>query len=294
MKDVRPGAQPRKETDEARLRGLLSPDALTVDLVSAFAGDRPLSEEESRVLIDVEERRKDLFFTDLLYAVTHQFFAPAVARPLWCDILRHKYMLSKTLGRNVRITVATLDYLSNFTKDILSSTVINEDYIARIADLSMRDGLTGLFNHTSCHEIIELELKTYLRYGTAVSLILADIDDFKKVNDQHGHQEGDRVLVELAGIIRTSSRESDIGCRYGGEEFVVILPSTDTSEASEVAERIREGATAILVGDLPFTVSFGVASCDPHTITAHALVEKADQGLYQAKQGGKNKVVAVP
>jgi diguanylate cyclase (GGDEF)-like protein len=287
-------AKPRKEADDARLRGLLSPDALTVSLVSAFAGDRPLSEEESRVIGDLEERRKELFFTDLLYTVTHQFFAPAVARPLWCDILQHKYTLSKALGRNVRITVATLDYLSNFTKDILSSTVINEDYIARIADMSMRDGLTGLFNHTSCHEIIALELKTYLRYGTAVSMILADIDDFKTVNDQCGHQEGDRVLVELAGIIRTLSRESDIGCRYGGEEFVVILPNTGLSEAGEVAERIREGATAIRVGDLPFTVSFGVASCDPHATTAHALVEKADRGLYRAKLEGKNKVVVVP
>jgi len=286
-------AQPRKEADDARLRGLLSPDALTVGLVSAFAGDRPLSAEEGRVICDLEERRKELFFTDLLYAVTHQFFAPAVAKPLWNDILQHKFMLSKTLGRNVRITVATLDYLSNFTQDILSPTVINEGYIARIADLSMRDGLTGLFNHTSCHEIIALELKTYLRYGTAVSMILADIDDFKKVNDLHGHQEGDRVLVELALVIGTSSRESDIGCRYGGEEFVVILPNTGLSEAGEVAERIRVGVTAIRVGDLPVTVSFGVASSDPQTSTAHALVEKADRGLYRAKLDGKNRVVVV-
>ena len=78
-------AQPRKEADDARLRGLLSPDALTVGLVSAFAGDRPLSAEEGRVICDLEERRKELFFTDLLYAVTHQFFAPAVARALWND-----------------------------------------------------------------------------------------------------------------------------------------------------------------------------------------------------------------
>jgi hypothetical protein len=198
MGDDTQRVQFRKEADDARLRGLLSPDALTVSLVSAFAGDRPLSEEERKVLSDMEERRKDLFFTDLLYATTHQFFAPAVARILWHDILQHKYTMSKLLGRNVRVTVATLDYLSNVTKDIMSSTVINEGHIARIADLSMRDGLTGLFNHTSCHEIVGLELKTYLRYGMIVSLILADIDDFKQVNDRHGHQEGDRVLVELA------------------------------------------------------------------------------------------------
>jgi diguanylate cyclase (GGDEF)-like protein len=283
----------RKEADDARLRGLLSPGALTVGLVSAFAGDRPLSEEEHGVLRDMEERRKDLFFTDLLYAVTHQFFVPANARILWHDILQHKYTMSKLLGRNVRVTVATLDYLSNVTKDILSSTVISEGHIARIADLSMRDGLTGLFNHTSCHEIVGLELKTYLRYGTIVSLILADIDDFKQVNDQHGHQEGDRILAELAEIFRSSSRESDICCRYGGEEFAVILPSTGCPEAGEVAERIRAGAMTVRVGDQAITVSLGVASCDPETITAHALVEKADQGLYRAKQDGKNRVVVV-
>jgi diguanylate cyclase (GGDEF)-like protein len=158
----------------------------------------------------------------------------------------------------------------------------------------MRDGLTALFNHTSCHEIVGLELKTYLRYGTIVSLILADIDDFKLVNDRHGHQAGDTVLVDLAEIIRSASRDSDAACRYGGEEFAVILPSTNSSEAGEVAERIRADAATAHPGSLAVTVSLGVASCDSKTTTAHALIEKADRGLYRAKQDGKNRVVVVP
>lgn len=280
----------RGETDADRLRGILAYDALSVGLVSAFAGDRSLTEAEESQLSNLKESRGELFFSDLLYAITHQYFSPAAAEKLWEEILRHKYEMSKALNRNVQIIVASLDYLTNLKSAVRLPTLVNEAHIAAIVNLSMRDGLTGLFNHTSCHEIINLELKRYARHGTVVSLMLADIDDFKATNDLCGHQEGDRVLKELASVIENTTRDSDICCRYGGEEFVVILPLTNAHGAVEIAERMRVEAMRIHAGGRALTISLGVGSCDEKTTTAHALVEKADRALYQAKKHGKNRV----
>lgn len=287
------GSRSREETDADRLRGITAHDALSVGLVSAFAGDRPLTETEESFLSTLKDHRGEQFFPDLLYVITHQYFPPAVAEKLWNEILRHKYEMSKALNRNVQIIVATLDCLANLKSAVHLPTLVNEAHIASIVNLSMHDGLTGLFNHTSCYEIMALELKSYARHGAVVSLIMADIDDFKAVNDQCGHQEGDRVLTELAAAIERETRDSDICCRYGGEEFAVILPLTDTREAAEIAERIRVKTMQIRASGRTLTISLGVASCDENITTTHALVEKADHALYQAKRSGKNRVMVI-
>jgi two-component system cell cycle response regulator len=279
------------DRDVDRLRGLAAADALSVGLVSAFSGDRPLTEAEEVLLAELREDSGERFHSDLLYAITHQYFPPAAAEKLWHEILQHKCEMSRVLCRNVQITVATLDYLANLRGSILLPTLVNEAQIAEIVGHSIRDGLTGLFNHTSFFEILELELRKCIRYGTAMSLIIADIDDFKKVNDRHGHQEGDRILAELAAILVKETRDADICCRYGGEEFATILPFTAAEEATRIAERIRLGAMRIQCSGLELAVSLGVASYGPDTPTAFALVEKTDQALYQAKRDGKNRVV---
>jgi diguanylate cyclase (GGDEF)-like protein len=278
------------ETDTDRLRGILAHDALSVDLVSAFAGARPLTEAEEVSLSDLKESRGEIFFSDLLYAVTHQYFASAGAEHLWDAILRHKCEISKALNRNVQIVVAALDYFTTIKSDVSLPTLVNEAHIAEIVNLSMRDGLTGLFNHTSCYEILNLELKKYARHGTVVSLIVIDVDDFKAINDQLGHQAGDRVLKELGAMLKNTTRDADISCRYGGEEFAVIMPLTNARGAAEIAEKIRMEATQIQAGGCALTISLGVASCGEGTTTAHALIEKADRALYQAKKNGKNRV----
>lgn len=278
------------ENDADRLRGILAHNALSVDLVSAFAGDRPMTKAEGLLLANLKKSRGEGVFCDLLYTLTHQYFAPEVAGPLWREILRHKYEISKALKRNVQIVVATLDYLTNIKNDVHLPTLVSEIHIAEIVNLSMRDGLTGLFNQTTCYEIVNLELKKYARHGTVVSLVFMDIDNFKVVNDLSGHQEGDRVLKELTATILNTIRDSDISCRYGGDEFAVIMPMTDACGAAESAERIRMSATQIHSGGYTLAVSLGVAACGEKTTTANALVAKADHALYQAKKNGKNRV----
>lgn len=275
-----------------RLRRSATSDAISVELVSAFAGDRDLTDSE-RASIDARmKERGSVFFSDLFYAISHHYFASEVAETLWGKVLRHKYLLSQSLGRNVRITVATLDYLSNVTDEITAPTLISEAYAIEIANSSMRDGMTGLYNHTSCYELLELEFRSHRRYGAGISLILADIDNFKLVNDRYGHQEGDRILIELAKTTTEHVRDSDICCRFGGDELVAILPRTSNpGEACEIAERIRERATAIICGEQGITISAGVAVCGEGIRSPRDLIERADRALYRAKANGKNRVV---
>ncbi|MBA4386978.1 MAG: hypothetical protein C0404_03290 [Verrucomicrobia bacterium] len=264
---------------------------LSLDVVSAVSGDRALSETETASIESLKRARGEGFFTDLLYAVTHQYFAPEIASRLWSEILAHKYSMSQTLRRNVRIAVAALDYLGNLKNELRAATVIDEAHMADFVRLSLHDGLTRLFNHTSCHQRIGLEVKRHARFGTAVSVIMLDIDDFKRINDQYGHIAGDNVLFALGAILKSATREVDMCCRYGGEEFAVILPSTDAGEAAKLAERLRARVEESRPGGVNVTVSMGVAACDDNVSTSQALLAKADAALYQAKRSGKNKVV---
>lgn len=283
-------SSPEDETDSDRIHGLLSDNALLLDLVSALAGDRLLSDAENIRLDSLKRSRGSKFFSDLLYSVTHQYFPSEVAEQAWNEILEHKYVLSRALGRNVRIAVAALDYFSNITGDMLSATLVTEASMGEIVGLSLRDGLTGLFNHTYFHQQIDLEVRRFLRYGVHVSLTLIDIDDFKKVNDTYGHTEGDRILASMGKSLMRVARDSDICCRYGGEEFAVILPLTDICEAGEITERFRAELEVRIPGGWTVTVTIGVAACDRGIRTYRDLVVKADNALYRGKRSGKNRV----
>ena len=153
-------------TDTDRLDGLLSADTLTLDLVSAFAGDRKLTMNESRLVEAKQKRLGNAFYSELFYAITHQHFEPDVAGQLWQEIIRHKCDMSCALKRNIRVVVAALDYLSNITGDIISTTLISEEHIAGIVDSSIRDGLTGLFNHAFFYRRAEIEINRSLHRKT--------------------------------------------------------------------------------------------------------------------------------
>lgn len=280
------------ENDVHRLRRTVTEDGMSVGLVSAYAGDREMSEAETDIFDRLRQSRGIVFYSDLIYTITHQHFAPEIAEVLWNKVLAHKHAISERLDRNVRITVATLDFLSNIEGELVAPTVISEGHVSRIVNLSMRDGLTGLFNHSSCYELLDLELGSHRRLGGGLSVLMLDIDDFKVVNDLDGHQEGDRILVEMARILREQTRETDICCRFGGEEFVVILPLTDDrNEAPGIAERIRARAESTNPGGRRVTVSVGLASIHHETLTSHELIERADRAMYTAKMAGKNRVV---
>jgi two-component system, cell cycle response regulator len=178
------------------------------------------------------------------------------------------------------------------------AVVVDELELAnkRLRKLSITDGLTGLYNHRHVHELLRDEWERSLRSGEPLSVAMLDLDRFKLVNDTYGHPTGDVILYETARILREAAREIDMVGRYGGEEFIVILPSTDEGEAARFAERVRAQVAAHLFRDeaneLRMTTSCGVASAPDDSLdSCEALLKLADTALYAAKQGGRNRVI---
>jgi diguanylate cyclase (GGDEF)-like protein len=197
----------------------------------------------------------------------------------------------------------------------------NAGLYRKVQEQAIRDGLTGLYNHRYFQERLQQECTLARRYGMPLSLLMLDVDDFKRFNDEHGHQMGDEVLREVGHILATAVRQGiDIPARYGGEEFAVILPHTTTSGAQCLGHRLREqlegleedlpprGAGAVVVGErlreavatqafagrggrryAHLTVSVGVASLDQDERRPDQLVNNADKALYAAKGAGKNR-----
>jgi diguanylate cyclase (GGDEF)-like protein len=160
------------------------------------------------------------------------------------------------------------------------------------------DGLTGLANRRQCEETLADELARVERFGGSLAVVVADLDWFKDVNDRHGHPAGDSVLSEFAALLEETVRDVDLAGRWGGEEFVLILPGTDLAGGAQVAERIRvalAGRIVLAADRTPITVtaSFGVAAIPPAK-TASELFAAADAAMYQAKRGGKNRVETAP
>jgi two-component system, cell cycle response regulator len=166
----------------------------------------------------------------------------------------------------------------------------------QLQDLANRDGLTNLYNHRFFHEYLNRELDRIRRYGGMLSCAILDLDFFKKVNDTFGHQAGDMILKEMALILKRGIRESDLAARYGGEEFALVLLQTEVEAAQLVCDRLRNeiATTTFLIGDtsIHVTASFGI-SFYPSTAIRETknLVAAADQALYQAKTGGRNRLV---
>jgi len=166
----------------------------------------------------------------------------------------------------------------------------------RLKKLSITDGLTELFNHRHVHELLHEEFERSRRSQEPLAVVMIDLDRFKAVNDTYGHPTGDVVLYETARILKETAREIDMVGRYGGEEFIAILPNTDEEEAARFAERVRAAVEAHLFRDeqneLRMTCSSGVASFPAEGVeTPEELLKNADEALYVAKESGRNRVV---
>lgn len=161
--------------------------------------------------------------------------------------------------------------------------------------ISRVDGLTGLYNRRYWEEMCTIEFKRALRTGSPATMMILDIDHFKRINDGFGHPAGDKTIRSLSRIISKAIRETDIAGRYGGEEFTIVLPDTDVKSARIVAERIRKLAEHLPVEwedkTIKYTVSIGLAEFHSSFGEHVAWIEKADQGLYEAKESGRNKVI---
>ncbi len=176
---------------------------------------------------------------------------------------------------------------------IISEVAELRQNLAELSSLVRTDTLTGIANYRYFLQALEQEIERTQRSGQPTSLIMIDIDFFKKINDQWGHEVGNQALIHLSRLLQQIVRKLDIPCRYGGEEFAVILPDTHLAACLPVAERIRQGiekSPLTVAGQpLPMTVSLGISTyTDKQKTTVEDLVAQADQYLYQAKESGRN------
>ncbi|MCP5405336.1 MAG: GGDEF domain-containing protein [Pseudomonadaceae bacterium] len=264
----------------------------TVDLrlVNAMAGEREMNAREQQMVDKLKSERGEGLFSDMLYTLTRRNFPSRQAKTLWADITGHRVNLKKLLGRDPGLSLAAHDYLTNVSGLMRNVGMIEEGKFNLLATVAVHDGLTGLYDKTTFAQMLKDELERALRYGRPLTLIMADIDHFKHLNDTYGHADGDVVLAQVADIIRKHCRSTDVAGRFGGEEFAVLLPESTPETGRIFAERVRVSVESHFA-DTPYktTLSLGVAGAQTGD-DATTLTKRADAALYEAKNGGRNRV----
>lgn len=289
--EERPPRGDARSTTRRHLLHKLRESEIDLDFVSTEAGDQPASASVQRRHERVRLERGESLYVDMLFVLTQHRYPKRVARWLWNRIMRHKEGMARDLGRSVEVTVASLDFLNQNAHLVEGSLVLcSEEELTQVAEVALRDGLTGLFDQSTFRIRLGRELERARRYELPLSVLLLDLDHFKRLNDEHGHLVGDQVLARLGRLLREQVRAVDLVARYGGEEFGVVLPETGQAEAGELAERLRTTIEAEFASDLGVTVSVGVTSNPPREANAEAVIAAADQALYASKEAGRNRV----
>lgn len=207
---------------------------------------------------------------------------------------RRELLLSMGIAIVVPTMVAPL-----VTHTIMKLMRSLEETRSELLQLAIRDSLTHVYNRRYFMEQLQHEAERFLETGEQLCLLMIDADEFKVVNDRHGHATGDEVLKMIASVSGQSLRERDVLARFGGEEFAVLLPATDLTDGYAVAERIRASVAAAVVptadgGTIRVTVSIGVSTLASADHECRALFDSADSALYDAKRGGRNRTVVLP
>jgi diguanylate cyclase (GGDEF)-like protein len=248
----------------------------------------------------------DILEKKITYSPSHHKDSIASLKKIACDKIQSRHVSAASI--NIPLPDSMGSIVVNFKKDqthTLSDyqqsavaihfcqAIKNASELYKMRDLAIRDGLTGLLNRRFFDEILEHKIGT--QETSPVSVLLIDLDNFKQVNDTHGHQAGDQVLKCFAQLLKESCRGTDIVARFGGEEFAVILPATTNETAHAVAQRLRKRLSNMLFtfdgNRLRITVSIGLAtSISTNPILSSNVIKRADTALYQAKHNGKNQV----
>jgi len=244
---------------------------------------------------DLERRYGNQVYADAIFHLTRLEMDGTRAKKNWEAILEHRAAMTAALDRPVGLRTAICDFFIGQGRVLKNPVVIESRLLVQREDSAFRDELTGVFNRRFFNLEMRKEVARAQRSGMPFCVFMIDGDHFKAFNDRYGHQAGDAALQQLSRIFVASGRINDQVCRYGGEEFVVILPRTSKQNALMVAERFRRNVENHLItydgkpiGAL--TVSIGVA-CYPDDATGEEeLVKLADWALYRAKTGGRNQV----
>ncbi len=239
--------------------------------------------------------KKESFFSSLLALFVHYNFSEEEAFNHWIHIVEHAEFLTAKLQRPVGLRLPIVDYFINYNRLISHPMVIEFHLFKQTEEMAMVDSLTGVFNRRYMELSLQKEINRSLRYDKKFSVLILDLDDFKRINDSRGHLFGDEVLRRFAEFVRSHIRLEDVLCRYGGEEFLILLPETDSDRARYFADRIIRR-----LHDHPFFsehgvhFSGGIATFPDMGGTIPDLLAQADRALYQAKFEGKDRVIIAP
>jgi len=235
-------------------------------------------------------------FANAVRFLFHLKLDDAEAEVLLDRVLAHRRALTAGLGRDPGLRVAAMDYLSNIEKRYRNPKIVEMREFEETEKSARTDTLTGLANRRVFQESLDVEIRRSRRYRWPVTVLMLDLDHFKDVNDSYGHMLGDLVLERVGGIVRHAVRDADCACRFGGEEFALVLPETAREGGYAVAERIRRRVEQAFQGrpvearDVPMTISAGLATFPDDALHADELIARADEALYGAKRAGRNRV----
>ncbi len=244
-------------------------------------------------LSKLEGLYQDLVYTELIHLLCHLRLEPADAKRHWRKLVEHQQSMERRLGHAVDLRVAVASYFVELNY-LRNPKIIEMSVFEETCASAYVDGLTGLRNYRFFSQYLLQEILRCDQYGSPVSLVMLDVDDFKSYNDRHGHEAGNQALAGVADLLRESLRRVDVAARFGGEEFALILPSTPKIAAHRVAERARD-----TIEGHPFfpddeedrlTVSVGVATYPADAHGPEELLQHADSAMYLAKSEGKNQV----
>lgn len=239
-----------------------------------------------------KDKHPDDLYKIIISSITHeQYESNEDAKKVFFKISSHYKNLNTTLNRDVGLIVASLDYLTNIANTLEEPKIIEEDKSDVLTEMATIDELTELYVRDVFEIILAKEISDSNRNHRKLSLLMIDIDDFKKINDTYGHQTGDEVLHKIGVFFNRNIRKMDIAARYGGEEIVVLMPHTTLDQAFMIADRMRIDISKLTFGDFSISVSIGVGQTDAKVNSATKLIEIADKALYKAKNSGKDRVI---
>ena len=269
------------------------PLKVLVEFLNDDAPDLKLSPEDWQ---QVERKFGKKISAEILFLLTQVEFEEDDGRKHWYKILEHRLVLNKALNREVGLRVALCDYLTNIHPVLKNLVFVEANLFLQKERSILLDELTGLYNRRFFNSVIKKEVEYARRFDRPFSLLIIDVDDFKAFNDILGHHAGDRALAELGRVLYQTGRIIDHIIRYGGDEFVVILPLSDKEVARAVAERHRVAVEKhVFAGQesLPsknLTVSVGISNFPVDGQDGLDLFQRADEALYRSKEEGRNKV----
>jgi two-component system cell cycle response regulator len=235
-------------------------------------------------------------FATALRFLSHLEMEDGEAERLLERVLLHRASIARTLGRDPGVRVAMMDFLSNVERRLVNPKIVEMADFEETARSASTDALTGLGNRRRFQEVLDREIRRSRRYRWPLTVVMLDLDHFKRVNDAYGHLLGDLVLARVGSVLRHGVREADVPCRFGGEEFALILPETERLGGYVVAGRVRRRVAEAFhekpVGghDVAMTVSAGLAVYPDDGLHASEIVARADEALYLAKRSGRDRV----